>query len=264
MIDLHERLSEFSYGYGVSREVEELLASVGLRPTPFLPSLLHEAKLGFDVKFQDLGRVVVLQFKLGEELKRFHRTDPSQSIPTLTRPFWRYKVDTTGHQFRLLEDLEKRHTDVYYVAPRFSSWQEYDKAFQEKNVLENSLILKPSEIARGISQQGAAPGVHRIAYDGWRRYVCSEPVELHEQRPRQIADEIAASIRNGEHTLEAAVERLFSRPLIDDKRGALDPGRRDDLFGRARRPVDAMAAAIGIEAWSVGAQVIFVTVDGAA
>ena len=263
MIDLHERLSEFSYGYGVSREVEDLLASVGLRPTPFLPSLLHEAQLGFDVKFQDLGRIVVLQFKLGEELKRFHRTDPTQSIPSLSRPFWRYKVDTTGHQFRLLEDLETRHSDVYYVAPRFSSWQEYDKAFQEKKVLENSLILKPSEINRGISQQGAAPGVHRIAYDGWRRYVCSEPVELIEQRPRQMAHEIAANIRNGELVLEAQVERLFSRPMMDDDRGVLDPGRRDDLFGRARRPVDAMAAAIGIEAWSVGAQVIFVTADSA-
>jgi uncharacterized protein Ymh len=43
MIDLHERLSEFSYGYGVTREVEALLMSVGLHATPFLPSLLHEA-----------------------------------------------------------------------------------------------------------------------------------------------------------------------------------------------------------------------------
>jgi hypothetical protein len=42
-MDLHDQLSEFSYGYGVTREVERQLASVGLRPTPFLPSLLHEA-----------------------------------------------------------------------------------------------------------------------------------------------------------------------------------------------------------------------------
>jgi hypothetical protein len=50
--------------------------------------------------------------------------------------------------------------------------------------------------------------------------------------------------------------------VLDDDRGTLDRGRRDDLFRRARRPVDAMATAIGIEAWSVGAQVIFVTADG--
>jgi|SRR5450631_335348 hypothetical protein len=125
MIDLHERLSEFSFGYGVSREVEGLLASVGLHATPFLPSLLHEAELGFDVAFEDRGRVVVLQFKLGEELRRFHRTTPSQSIPPLEGPFWRYRIDTTGHQFRRLVDFENQQADVYYVAPRFSSWQAY-------------------------------------------------------------------------------------------------------------------------------------------
>lgn len=58
-IDLHERLSEFSYGYGVTREVEGLLRSVGLRPTPFLPSLLAEGKLGFDVAFKRPGTALL-------------------------------------------------------------------------------------------------------------------------------------------------------------------------------------------------------------
>jgi hypothetical protein len=37
-VDLHQRLSEFSYGYGVTREVEQLLVSVGIHSTPFMPS----------------------------------------------------------------------------------------------------------------------------------------------------------------------------------------------------------------------------------
>jgi hypothetical protein len=102
MINLHERLSEFSYGYGVTREVETLLVSVGLYATPFLPSLLHEASLGFDVSFNSPGTVVLLQFKLGSELKRYHRSPPSQSIPPLERPFWRFNVDTSEHQFQRL------------------------------------------------------------------------------------------------------------------------------------------------------------------
>jgi hypothetical protein len=48
MIDLHERLSEFSYGYGVTREAENLLGS-GYPYRAFSPSLLDEAELGFDV-----------------------------------------------------------------------------------------------------------------------------------------------------------------------------------------------------------------------
>ena|SRR5437879_1533597 len=55
MIDLHERLSEFSYGYGVTRDVEQLLASVGIRTVPFLPSLLQEKQIGFDVGFGERG-----------------------------------------------------------------------------------------------------------------------------------------------------------------------------------------------------------------
>jgi hypothetical protein len=259
MIDLHERLSEFSFGYGVTREVEGLLASVGLHPVPFLPSLLHEGELGFDVKFEDPGRVVVLQFKLGEELGRFHRATPTQSIPLLARPFWRYRIDTTGHQFRLLVDYETRHSDVYYVAPRFSTWQSYERAFQDRDVLENSLMLKPSEISRGIAAQGGTPGVHRIVYDKLSRYVCSEPVELHEQRPQELANEIAQKIRSSETSLHHQIEHLISRPVADDGSERFDPIRRERLYGRAKRPIDAMAAMVGIEAWSQGAQVLFVS-----
>ena len=52
MINLHERLFEFAYGYGVTLEVENLLASNGLHATPFFPSLRQESKLGFDVVFE--------------------------------------------------------------------------------------------------------------------------------------------------------------------------------------------------------------------
>ncbi|WP_407523749.1 hypothetical protein [Methylobacterium oryzisoli] len=65
MINLHEHLSEFSYGYGVTREIERVFTAKGLRATPFLPSLLHEAELGFDVAFAGPSQVVMLQFKLG-------------------------------------------------------------------------------------------------------------------------------------------------------------------------------------------------------
>jgi hypothetical protein len=46
------------------REVERLLQSVGLRTTPFLPSLLEEKKLAFDVAFNRPGAPLLLQFKL--------------------------------------------------------------------------------------------------------------------------------------------------------------------------------------------------------
>jgi hypothetical protein len=94
VIELHERLSEFSYGYGATRETEKLLASVGVRAVPFLPSLRHEDELGFDVAFDRPGVPLLLQFKLGQSLKRFVRTDLSVPAPAISRPFWRYKINT--------------------------------------------------------------------------------------------------------------------------------------------------------------------------
>jgi hypothetical protein len=181
MINLHERLSEFSYGYGVTREVERLLAGHGLRATPFLPSLLHEAEFGFDVAFAGPGQVVMLQFKLGQELSRFRRLGPADPIPALAKPFWRYHVDTSGHQFLRLTDYEAEGADVFYVAPRFSSWAAYDLAFHANQVLQRSLLLRPSEIASGA---GGTVGQHRIVYDQLRRYVCSKHGRSRKSVPR--------------------------------------------------------------------------------
>lgn len=259
MINLHERLSEFSYGFGVTREVQSLLEGIGLRPTPFMPNLLHEEELGFDVGFKDRGRVVVLQFKLGHELRRFHRSTPAQSVPDLEHPFWRFIVDTSGHQFQRLAEFEESDADTFYVAPKFSNWKVYERAFQDGEVLEKSLLLKPSEISRGILAQSGSPGMHRIVYDGLNRYVCSEPTALHESRPDEIATKIALRIRQSTATLEEQVSRLYERARPAAGPGALARSRQDRIFARSKDRTHGMAAIVGLEAWSQGAQLLFVT-----
>ncbi|WP_371349135.1 hypothetical protein [Ancylobacter sp. IITR112] len=259
MINLHERLSEFSYGFGVTREVQSLLEGIGLRPTPFLPNLLHEEELGFDVGFEDRGRVVILQFKLGHELKRFHRATPAQSVPELQHPFWRFIVDTSGHQFQRLTEFEASDADTYYIAPKFSDWKVYDSAFQDGKVLEKSLLLKPSEISRGVQAQGGSAGMHRIVYDGLSRYVCSEPTALRESRPGEVATEIATKIRQSKATLEEQVGRLYERARPQAGPGALARSREDRIFARSKDRTHGMAAIVGLEAWSQGAQLLFVT-----
>jgi hypothetical protein len=256
MIDLHERLSEFSYGYGVTREVEALLASVGLHITPFLPSLVHEASLGFDVAFNSPGTVVMLQFKLGDELRRFHRTSPTQSIPALDHPFWRFSVDASAPQFQRLAAFEQAKAQVYYVAPRFSSWAAYDSAFQKGEVLEHSLLLKPSEITRGM---GGGAGVHRIVYDRSRRYVCSEPIAIEEETSDSLLENVARGARDPHHPLAERIATLLEREAANEVGGRLSNARRRELRERAKRPIDADAAIVGLEAWTQGTQVLFVT-----
>ncbi|QIO54586.1 hypothetical protein HA461_25685 (plasmid) [Rhizobium leguminosarum bv. trifolii] len=262
MIDLHERLSEYSYGFGATREALSLLESVGLTPTPFLPNLLHEEELGFDVGLKDRGRVVVLQFKLGHELRRFHRKTPSQAIPPLDHPFWRFNIDTAAHQFQRLKEFEDSGADTYYVAPKYSTWQAFDGAFQAGKILERSLLQKPSEIAAAISTQGGNAGQHRVVYDNIAQFVCSEPTRLPTRRAKELGDEIATSVRESPVSLEANLKQLFERQRPSAGPGPFSAARRDQIVGRFKDPLQGIAVAVGLEAWSQGGQVIFVTQPG--
>ncbi|MBB3571139.1 hypothetical protein [Rhizobium sp. BK491] len=261
MIDLHERLSEYSYGFGATREALSLLEAIGLTPTPFLPNLLHEEELGFDVGFQDRGRVVVLQFKLGHELKRFHRKTPSQAIPPLAHPFWRFNIDTTAHQFQRLKEFEDDGADTHYVAPKFSSWQDFDGAFQAGAILERSLLQKPSEISAALSAQGGNAGQHRVVYDNNAQFVCSEPTSLPTRTAKDLGLEVETSVRQSPVSLEANLIHLFERQRPSAGPGPFSAARRDQIIGRFRDPIRGIAAAVGLEAWTQGGQAIFVTVS---
>lgn len=254
MINLHERLSEFSFGYGVTREAESLLAASGLVTTPFLPSLLHEKKLGFDVAFSGAGTVVMLQFKLGQELKRFRKTFTTQVIPKLRRPFWRFSVDTSEDQFRRLHRSQHAGAEVYYVAPCFSDWSAYESAFLKGKVLSRSLLITPSEIRRGT---GGSAGAHRIVYDKVSRYVCSEPISIEEIKPEAFAERVSEKARDTQFTLEARLERLYA--ISEDQLPQIPPIRRKEIEERAKSKSDGLAALVGLEAWIQGAQALFVT-----
>lgn len=249
MIDLHETLSEFSYGYGVTREVESLFASLGMNAAPFLPSLLHEADLGFDVAFARRGRPLLLQFKLGQELSRL-RTHCVPK-PSVDRPFWRYRINTSHNQFKNLLNAERLKAEVYYVSPQFSDWGSYEAHYLNSAVLDNSFLVSPKQIKASIGKLG---GVHQVIYDRTRRFICSETRELPTIKPRDMAAKLAAKIDQDTFTLRDVVISLAQRI------------RRTTTVKRDVRPlreewseIDDAAALVGLDSWSRGAQLFFVT-----
>src|SRR5262249_10215203 len=151
------------------------------------------AVLGFDVKFDRPGAALLLQFKLGEALQRFRRDDLSKPPPLLGKPFWRFSIDTAEQegQYDLLLKAEQAQAEVYYVAPRFTTWDTYVSEFQCERVLYKSLLLRPSEIEEKLGDQGVADGPHRIVYDQSNVIVCSAPIPLNEQS----AEDMAITIR---------------------------------------------------------------------
>ena len=292
MIELHERLSEFSYGYGVTREVERLLLSLGVRTVPFQPSLLQEKQVGFDAAFNKAGVPLLLQFKLGQSLSRFVRSDTSLPAPYLSRPFFRFTVDTLERdgQFETLLKAEADGAEVYYVAPRFADWPHYVQFYEEESVVENSVLVRPGEIRAALDSKGAPDGRHRVVYDGARVHVCSKPVAIAEVRPALLAERVTARVRDKTGTLGEGIQRLYagledraairreqSRPAPDadlsgdyfetvapelDRRQPPALTRRQRLHRlsqlreRSRSEEDALAAAVGLELWGLGIQLL--------
>jgi hypothetical protein len=293
-VDLHQRLSEFSYGYGVTREAERLLQFVGLRTTPFLPSLLQEKKLAFDVAFDRPGAPLLLQFKLGEAVQRLRWQDPSNPPPVLSRPSWRFNVDTAepDGQFDLLLKAEQAGAEVYYVAPRFTTWNGYVLAYESDKVLDRSLLLSPSQIDAQLRAVGAPDGRHRVLYDERTSFVCSEAKELTEVRARDLAHKIRTDIEQRSRRMDLvlrdvhlALERereIRVRPPTAEPHGdtpfvmqsptsgelasapehlLADRSRRFSEFQeRAVSEPHARFAALGFEAWATpGSQLVAVT-----
>ena len=295
MIELHERLSEFSYGYGVTREIERLLDGVGVHTVPFMPSLLQEKQIGFDVGFGGRGIPLLLQFKLGQSLRRFVRSDMSHSPPALARPFFRFSVDTSepDGQFETLLKAEVDHAEVYYIAPRFADWLHYVRFFEDGAVLEHSVMVKPGDIRSQLNSNGSPDGHHRIVYDRSSVHVCSEPVEITDVRPDFIRQHIRGRLAGEGHTLGEAVRHVYAgledRAVIR-RRPASAQADRDEteeeliaafpmegtdrraspqltraerarrfaqICERSRSDDDAVAAALGLELWGLGIQLLF-------
>jgi len=286
-VELHERLSEFSYGYGVTREAEAALASVGLRAVPFLPNLLHEAVLGFDVGFDRPGAPLLLQFKLGQAMKRFV---PGPG-PHLNRPYWRFRIDTAepDGQYELLLKAEQDGAETYYVAPKFHDWEAYLEAYGEGAVIDSSLLITPGRIRTVLDDNGVADGPHKVVYDHGRAYVCSDPLPLTVTRSRDFAKRLRTRIEKEDVPLGQSMRRVFSgfseRVTVRRQTEAQAPLGADadrrvfsiasdtpagprirrerlaDYQSRAKSPEDAVTAAVGAETWAAGVQMIMVTLD---
>ncbi|MGN6210535.1 hypothetical protein [Asticcacaulis sp.] len=258
MIDLHERLSEFSYGFGITREMEARLADQGVHATPFLPNLRDEKKLAFDVGFKDKGVIVLLQFKLGHELQRFRAGKAMPTKPELQRPFWRFPIDTSGTQFKILERHEKGGARVLYAAPRFKTWREYDTAFQTGKILEKSLMIKPSEIVAKlkVSDPKSVAGPHRVVYDDVASFVCSEPVPIKGLSPEAVVNDISDRAGASDRTLAQLLNALY-----DDRRKltAAEKQRDQDIFSQANQREDALLEILSKDALAQGAQMLFAT-----
>jgi hypothetical protein len=232
-----------------------------------------------------------IQFKLGEALERFVRADKSKPRPTLAKQFWRFKIDTAEQdgQFDVLLKSEWGGAEVYYVAPRFTGWDSYVSAFEYEQVLDRSLIMKPSEVEDKLAAEGEPDGWHRVVYDENQVFVCSQPIRLQEQPAELLAQAVRDEVEQHPVNIAYALKDVYSslgrrrdiraRSAEDESRLIRHPAAapelapsaaeiaqnrvtRLDVF-RARFASEEVAvfAALGVETWALGTQLIAVTLD---
>src|SRR5262249_24447487 len=116
-----------------------------------------------------------------------------------------------------------------------------------------------------------------------RIYVCSEPVEIAEINSAALAETIRGQIRTRPRSLAETAHHVLAglenrqivrrdRRTPPDEVSVARPSTRVDsrtaratriarLRERARTEDDAIAAALGVEAWSLGIQMILATPD---
>ena len=111
-------------------------------------------------------------------------------------------------QFDLLLKAEQAQAEVYYVAPRFTTWDAYVSEFQSEHVLCKSLLFRPSEIEEKLAGQDVADGRHRIVYDQSTVIVCSEPIPLNEQNAGDVARTTREKIDGRRERADAVMKEI--------------------------------------------------------
>ncbi|MEN3792177.1 hypothetical protein [Fulvimarina sp. MAC3] len=283
--DLHQSLSEFSYGYGVTREIEDLLGGMGFRTIPYLPNLVHEGKQGFDAGFDRPGKALLIQFKLGHELKQFRRARGYGGKPAnVGSPYYRFDVDISADegQFGLLSKAQRDGAEVYYIAPVFKNWIEYSNAFLDEKILENSIIVMPNEIlaaASSIAAEKNYESKHRVLYDSDGNWgICSEPVEMPHRSIREfiterfqpnfdktISEQISEIYRGLDDQLKSEFRSSVPERDEEKKLREASASKRSENYSRMRSlgysEIESQFLTLGFEAWIKGAQLLTVTND---
>lgn len=184
--------SEFSYGFAVTRE---LIAAEGetVQVAPVFPSLIAEAELGWDVFINRPGMPIFLQFKLSDFMKGKNAKEVKDG--TFDPPFYRFHLRCAKdmNQHSLLVDLNNRGEDVRYIAPAFYLSDELNDAFNDKEVIDRSIQIKPSEIG------DLAVGRHHIAFKAangpWKPYSDGEGESRNAKSAREMLAETEIQFR---------------------------------------------------------------------
>jgi hypothetical protein len=135
------KFSEFQFAYSVTRELEsEVFTNAAV---PHFPSQNQEGYLGYDLNFSNGVSSLFIQYKRSKRLDDGRAID--EQWDTYGEQFFRFKVRTSDNgsepeQHKLLT-RRARERPVYYVAPEFIKWADYQQYARDSNILAHSAFI---------------------------------------------------------------------------------------------------------------------------
>jgi len=174
VVELIPEISEFSYGFALTNEI---VGWSGLASAPIFPSLIEEGKKdgGYDVKLDQPGAPLYLQFKRADYMTRSSATEIKHHGLPLSLPFYRFPITQRNKSFQhtSLVTLDDGSNLVFYAAPRFHMLSEINDAWKANDVAARSIFVAPSAIGLIYDDDK-----HHVSYDAVHTYICSEPKEI--------------------------------------------------------------------------------------
>lgn len=208
--------SEFQFGYGLTRELDN--GRWPLTPTgvPFFPTQPQEDDLGFDMGVSAGVWTLFIQFKRANKLTRSN----AKQWDSYRGEYFRFPVEVSDDsrepdQHGTLVKLGRQFPHTYYVAPEFIVWRDYERYARREQINRNAAFLRC----------GSAPA----PYDGERHHICYRPQDsvglFFSEEPAQ-----------GEVVTAHGFEDVFDMMREDGSEYASVQGMRGD-FAEARNLV---------------------------
>ena len=199
-------ISEFSYGFALTNEI---VGWAPLAAAPLFPSLIEEGKAGggYDVKLDQPGLAIYLQFKRSHCMVRPNAREISEYGLPLAIPFYRFAITEAkkSNQHEMLLALDEDEDLVFYAAPQFHLLDEINHAWSQNRVADRSIFLRPGDIGSLDDES------HHVAFDGARAWLCSEPKKIDFVGAREVAQTIVTMLSDDVRPLRTKLTEMSSR-----------------------------------------------------
>lgn len=237
----YPNFSEFSFGYAVVRQIEEMLG--GMVAVPTFPTQPQEFDGGYDVTFLSHGIPLFIQFKRSEVMRRKSCNEWKDNKAGLSLPIFRMHLHRNNEyrQHFLMQELEAQGHSAIYCTSSVINKEMLDYEYASGRALNAAATFLPSEIALP-----SLTDPHHVSFDNTSDRACvySDTGQIF-QRSMVGFDALLAKLRNRLSSapnvelqrlaaLSADFETVGASVMAERRRGASSSlaANPDDVFDR--------------------------------